>query len=300
MTNRFFGIVVVLFISCVATAFAQVVIAPGFEYTLTQDNATGGTAGNNGNPSFALESTYGEVSRTVKAQVSGGISIGVGEAHSTIYYDFDVPATPATNGNTVGAWVSYSTSWRGYQLILATLGSNASVLVDLTLRDLTETRNLRTEAIHDLDLKSYEYEFITAGFNLNDSDSKSDTFAAVLKRGHSYRLILRLSATVMITSPGGIPSVCDYMDGLAGGGSGRVELNSLFVKVGIDEKELMQKVEGIQNHRHVYMTGRGEGHNNTEALSSTPINEKSTVMTSAPIIIFDTQPARVHERPLKP
>jgi len=56
-----------------------------------------------------------------------------------------VGGTPATLGNTIGAWVSYSVNWQGYQVILNTLGTNASVVVELVLRDTSEKQNLNVE-----------------------------------------------------------------------------------------------------------------------------------------------------------
>lgn len=271
---------------------AQVTIAPGFERTLTQSAADGGSAGDNGNVSFILNSAYSTTAKTIKAEASGGLSVGTGAANSQIFYEFDVGSTPETEGHTVGAWVSYSVDWRGFQLILSTLGTNASVVVELVLRDLTEGRNLRVEPIHSLDLKTHSYKIITAGFDFNDSASKADTFAAVLKRGHSYRVTLRMSSTLMVIAPTSTQSTCDYMDGLTGGGTGRVELNSLFVKIGLDERDVLQKLEAFQNHRHIYLTGVGIGHNNTEAASSPPIFDKSppVVVTSPPIIVTDDGP----------
>ena len=43
------------------------------------------------------------------------------------------------------------------------------------------------------------------------------------------------------------------------------------MKAGIDEKEVLQTLEQFTNHTHTYLTGRGEGHNNTEAETSKPI-----------------------------
>lgn len=291
MRNRSFGLFVLLLISCASTAAAQVLIAPGSEYTLTQDAATGGSAGDNGNVSFMRNSDFSLAAKTIKAEVSGGLSLGTGAANAQIYYDFQVPASPGTTGNSVGAWVSYSTVWQGLQVILATLVSNASVDVDLVLRDMTEGRNLRIEPIHSLDLKTYTHKFITAGFNFDDSGSKGSTFPAVLKRGNSYRLTLRMSCTLMVISTSPVVSICDYMDaGGGGGGNGRVQLNSLYVKVGLDEREVLEKLGGFQNHRHIYRTGRGEGHNNTEAASSTPISGPKPLSSSSQETTPDNKP----------
>jgi hypothetical protein len=271
-----------LLISSVPYAQAQVNIAPGSEFTLTQNPANGGSATDNGNILFTLVSNFSTSAKTIKAEVSGGLSIGTGEARSQIFYEFDVGESPGTTNNTVGAWISYSVDWQGFQLILSTLGSNASVNVDLILRDMTEGRNLHVEPIHALDLKTHSYKIITAGFDHNDSGTKVNTFPAVLKRGHTYRLTLRLSSTLFVIIPSASLSICDYMDGLAGGGDGGVQLNSLYVKAGLDEKEILQRLDSFQNHRHIYLTGIGAGHNNTQAASSTPMVERVPEGSSAP------------------
>lgn len=286
-----------LLLTCaVYYAGAQVVISPGAEYTLTQNSADGGSAGDNGNGSFTLNSAYSTSAKTIKAQATGGISVGTGEAHSQIYYDFEVGDSAGTTNDTVGAWISYSVDRRGYQVISPSVSTNASVNVEIVLRDLTEGRNLHVETVHKLDLKTYSFADISVGFDFTDSGTKVDVFSAVLKRGHSYRLTLRLSSTLFIIVSSALLSTCDYMDGFAGGGDGRVELNSLYVKVGLDEKEVLRILDGIQNHRHIYLTGRGVGHNNTEAQSSLPILGSTpagppTGDVSSPPIIPGSDPA---------
>jgi hypothetical protein len=156
-------------------------------------------------------------------------------------------------------------------LILSTLGTNASVDVDLILRDMTTSQNLHVEPIHSLDLKTHSYKIITAGFDHNDSGAKVDTFPAILRRGHTYRLTLRLITTLFVIAPSGTQSICDYLGGFTGGQDGAVELNSLFVKVGLDEKEVLEQLNNFADHRHIYLTGKGVGHNNVEAESSSPV-----------------------------
>lgn len=292
----------ICFVSAAVGAEGQVVLAPASDYTLSQNNADGGSAGDNGNVSFLLLSSFSRSSKTIKAEASGGLSIGTGVATSQIFYEFEVDSTPSTAGNTVGTWINYSVEWDGFQLILSTLGTNASVVVELVLRDITDGFNMHVEPIHALDLKTHSYKIITAGFDFNDSGLKRSTIPAVLKRGHTYRLTLRMSSTLMVIAPSGTQSTCDYMDGFTGGGNGGVRLNSLFVKLGVDEKELLRKLEGFENHRHIYLTGRGVGHNNTEAQSSPPILEdkEPVIMQTPPIIVMDGAPVSRREILPKP
>jgi len=123
-----------------------------------------------------------------------------------------------------------------------------------------------------LDLATHKIKFVTAGLTFNDEGLKVDTFSAVLRRGHSYRLTVRLTVSVGIITTVAAVGRCDYMDAIVGDPRG-VQLNSLFVKVGLDEREVLRLLNEFQDHRHTYLTGRGTGHNNVEAVSSPPIEE---------------------------
>ena len=35
------------------------------------------------------------------------------------------------------------------------------------------------------------------------------------------------------------------------------------------EEELLQRIEALEDHTHTYLTGKGQGHNNTEAETGT-------------------------------
>jgi uncharacterized protein YgfB (UPF0149 family) len=39
------------------------------------------------------------------------------------------------------------------------------------------------------------------------------------------------------------------------------------------ESPIMQEIEALKKHTHVYLTGKGVGHNNTEAITSEPVEE---------------------------
>jgi len=276
---------------------AQIILAPGEENTFTDQNASGGDAGNNGNILFTLNSAYDVNTKIVKAEASG-IAVGKGEAYASIYYDFQISETPETHNNTVGAWISYYIYWYGYQEILASLGSNSYVNVELILRDLTLGQVIKTVTVHDLDLKTFSFKVITGGFKLHDFDDQTNILSVMFIRGHSYRLGVHLTSTLFITIPSSLISICDYMGGFLGGGDGGVYLSKLFVKVGLDEKETLQKLAQLDSlesridtleykldhHHHIYLTGRGVGQNNTEANTTLSIfDEGGTPGISPPI-----------------
>ena len=275
MKNSVLGIFVLLSVMGVTAVTGQVILPPGTQATLTANPASGGSATTNAHSSFVLDSAYDVDAKTLKAKATVASvvpTIGTGVAHSQIFYDFEVPATPGTSNNTVGAWVSYSVDWRGFQSVAAAGASNSIAEVDVVLRDVTIPQNQRFEPVHSLDLATHKIKFVTAGLTFNDDGLKVDTFSAVLRRGHSYRLTVRLTVSVGIITTVAAVGRCDYMDAIVGDPRG-VQLNSLFVKVGLDEREVLRLLNEFQDHRHTYLTGRGTGHNNVEAVSSPPIEE---------------------------
>jgi hypothetical protein len=61
------------------------------------------------------------------------------------------------------------------------------------------------------------------------------------------------------------------MDGFLVGSDGSAGWTRLAVKVGLDEEEVLRKLEALFRHTHTYLTGKGVGHNNTEAATSEPV-----------------------------
>ena len=130
---------VLLFVLAVPSK-AQIVLAPGGEKVFSSEPASGGESGDNGNfIQFDMNSEHDVGSKTLKAQVfsTAASFLGTGEAYSLFYYDFQIAQTPETQNNSVGAWINYNVFWQGYQEILATLGSNAYVTVEMNLRNQT-------------------------------------------------------------------------------------------------------------------------------------------------------------------
>ena len=275
---------------------AQIILAPGEEETFTNYPATGGEGGDNGNFLFVLGHDFDTGTKTIKAQANGipAVSTGNGEAYALIYYDFEISETPATHNNTIGAWIDYQVFWKGYQTLLgvATI-SNTNAKIELVLVDRTTNHLIKNDVIHDYSLYQYSYDFLSAGFKL-DTETGVNNFAVVLRRGHHYRLHLKLTTKIWVDAAAQV----DYMNGFAGAGDGRVELTRLFVKVGLDEKETLQKLAQLDSlesridtleykldhHHHIYLTGRGVGQNNTEANTTLSIfDEGGTPGISPPI-----------------
>lgn len=249
-------------------AAAQVTIQPGTFYTLSQSPADGGAAGDNGNPQFDMVSSFNIATRTIRARTRThpNALAGEGIASSRIFYEFQVGSTPETIGHAIEGLVTYSVDWSGQQLIITGGLSNADVEAEIIVRDMTSNTNIYTQRVHQLDLETYKVRRVTLGLNYNDAGNTSRTLPVIFRRGHTYRVTLRMSTTAFLLSPilSGSSVVSDYS------GEG-VRLNSLAVMLEIDQQDLLRRLEAVENHRHVYLTGRGEGHNNTEAVSSSPV-----------------------------
>jgi len=193
-------------------------------------------------------------------------------AFATLTNDFEVSAEPGTEGNTVAAWVTYDVDWDG-RILLIGFFSKPSVEISIQLFDLTESsKAIEGETIwaRDDDAISFSVPYVPV-ISLNvgggrDSNAVTSTFGAVLKRGHRYRIALRLECDVFSDGGLDVGTECDYEDnfpvGQTGGGAGWTRLS---VKLGLDEAATLEELENIRNHAHLYLTGKGRGHNNTEA-----------------------------------
>ena len=145
--------------------------------------------------------------------------------------------------------------------------NDAKSEITLMLTDLDTGAVVRTSSLHTQDTDGFiGIDIIDVGFGL-DQGSTVNTMDVRVVRGHSYRLGLKVrsegkslfNATVIL----------DYLDGSWG-----AKWNDLKVTVAADLAEeiekLKKRVDALEQHTHTYLTGRGEGHNNTEATTSTP------------------------------
>jgi len=298
-------LVVLLFACSIKLIHAQIIIVPGENKILTNNPATGGEAGDNGWANFNLDSDFNLSTKTIKAQANSYplITVGKGEAYALLFYDFQITSTPQTQNNVIGGFINYSVFWKGFQEIFAPLLSNAIVNVELNIKDQTANELVKKIDIHDLDIKTVSYKLVLAGFDFDDSDTEVNTLPVLLKRGHQYRIHLKLTTTLIMTGINQPLSSCDYMDGIGGLGDGRVELKHLTVKLGLDDEETLQKLAQLdslenridsleyklEHHYHTYLTGRGIGHNNTEASTTLSIFEEVINPGGDPSIYYESQ-----------
>lgn len=268
MKKASFSLIVLILAVSAQVAAGQVTIEPGSFYTLSQAPADGGAASDNGAIQFDMFSSFNVNTKTIRARTRThpNAVAGEGVASSRIFYEFQIGSTPETVGQALEGLITYSVDWAGRQLIITGGLSNAVVESELILRDMTTETNLYVRPVHNLDLETYKVRKVTLGLNYDDSGNTAGTFPAILRRGHTYRLTLRMTTTVYLVSPilSGSAVWSDYEDE-------GMELRSLSVMAGIDQRDLLRRLERVENHRHTYLTGRGEGHNNVEAVSSSPM-----------------------------
>ncbi len=228
--------------------------------------------------------------RRIKAEVrpivgAGWVGLRTVRASATLLNDFELLADPGTLGNTVGAWVTYDATWNGMMVFIGFF-SNPTVELAIRLTDLTDAKVIKGELIWGRDGKGagISIPYVPLDLNLGggvDNHGVSNTFPAVLTRGHKYRLELVMTCAVF--SDGGLDlgSECDYMDDFLVGSGGGAGWSKLSVKVGLDEAEVLKRLEELAQHTHIYLTGRGVGHNNTEAETSAPMDGSAAAQTPA-------------------
>jgi hypothetical protein len=219
--------------------------------------------------------------RRLRAEVkpiAGAQWVGLRTVRATarVWNDFEVSGDPETLGNTVGAWINYDINWNGRVLFIGFF-SPPTVELAVRLRDLTDSKVIKGELVWGRDGNGAGISIPYIPFDLNlgggvDNETVSNTLATVLTRGHKYRLEVVLTCAVFSDGGLDIGSECDYMNDFGplgtGGGAG---WSRLAVKVGMDEREVLNRLEELTHHTHIYLTGKGVGHNNTEASTSEPV-----------------------------
>lgn len=284
-------ILVIVFLISFKQIYPQTVLFPGDYMRLTDIPATNGSAGNNGTINFEFEQSYNLASKELKAMariLGNFVALGTGEAYSIINYDFDIAATSSTLNNVVNALIQYDVSWSGTQAVLGIALNNTMVNIDLRLIDVTENRLIYQKLIHELDMKTHTLKFVNVGLDYNESGSGINSFSAILKRGHSYKLSLRIIASAQKYAIGTSEFILsDYSTG-----SRSLVLNHLDVKLGLDDSETLQKLAKVdslqyklENHYHTYLTGHGVGHNNVEAQTTLSVFEIGSQEIAPPVFL---------------
>lgn len=201
---------------------------------------------------------------------------------NTIYADFSVTADTGTAGNSVSGSIGYDVGWAGGWTIsgIYTGYNDVSSKITLTLSDLTQHgKVVKSATLHSMTPNGFiGISIVDAGFGL-DSGSTVNSMGAPLVRGHTYRVGL----TIHCEGKGALNANVS-LDYLTGGWG--VWWNDLTVSVANDLAgeitQLKERVDSLstevdqlrydlRTHTHTYLTGKGEGHNNTVASTSAAI-----------------------------
>lgn len=202
----------------------------------------------------------------------GAITRGHYFATSSISTDFTISDTPEASGEPVACSVNYDVRWNGFVGgVVFFGGGQASARISLILTDLTTNTTVKRELIHENEPWGLSYSEIEAG-GLPDEGRFRSSFVAMGHRGHSYRASLQIyvEALQLATTRYDV----DYWSGQKG-----AWWTDLRVTVANDPIELTANLQKqiddlryrLEHHGHQYLTGRGEGHNNTVATTGASI-----------------------------
>lgn len=260
-----------LLVFIVPIAKAQPVLAPGdVMQFLSADNCATAEDGG-GLFGIRTETRCSAVTGSVGAEIDVGAFNDFGKisARSALWVEFDVSATPETMGNLVPAWLNYKIFWNGL-LQQADIISSSSVEVSYEIINRTTGQLVKSDLIWARAADGFKVKVggkIPVQISRNVDEGSVGDFAAItLTRGDRFRFLIRLTCSATLFGETG-GTTCDYFDEAKGYGAG---LSSLQVKLGLDDKEILEIVETLKEHDHDYLTGRGVGHNNTEATTSPP------------------------------
>ena len=186
-------------------------------------------------------------------------------AYSAPYVDFTVAGSPSTAGNLLPASIDYDIQWSGFWFLLgifADVGPPSEVSITLDLQDRTEGgRLVKSELVHYMTPQLTSIDIQGIPFDVGgwtDKGQEKNSFVSMVRRGHEYRLVMKLELKAFSLSNRN--TNLDYITGDKG-----AWWNALSVSVADDPKDL------VAHHAHTYLTGRGEGHNNTTATTGLAI-----------------------------
>jgi len=199
---------------------------------------------------------------------------------STVYLDFKIAADSSGAETPLSSTVAFDVEWWGQWEVTGFFPglNSAEVVKKVWLQDRTAGSSVYSHVLHTQKADGFVgIDLVSAGFGI-DSGHVASSVAANLIRGHTYRFAITITATGLTTAAAEF--VLGYMSSTSG-----IWWNDMTVSVGEDLaeqiRELTQRVDKLESqlrsHTHTYLTGKGVGHNNTEAETS-------------PAIIMDDEP----------
>jgi hypothetical protein len=205
------------------------------------------------------------------------LTVGRRYVETTVYTEFTVEAASDGSATALDGTISYDVAWSGGWTLAGVLTgfNDVKSTMTLILWDLTAGGKVVAQTVvHSLDASSagtLPEVPVDVGVGWDHGET-TNSLAAKVVRGHSYRIGLK----VRTEGKGALNADInvDYLTGDWG-----LKWNELRVSVAPDLAEQIAKLtkrvdqleEDLRHHTHTYLTGKGEGHNNTVASTSEAI-----------------------------
>lgn len=207
----------------------------------------------------------------------------------------------------VGAVLNGMINWEGFLDVGAEDGARAAVDIKVELYDLTDDRTIASQTVHRESCSStaeescYSHEKGSGGVNLyarlirgheyeirliaqcqSEFDTATDVVCAFFPWDDSFAVefgdgFVSWSALELAVEPdvaGDLDQIISDIEQI------KADLETLSIEVeqlrtDLDALilEVEQLKEDFMNHTHIYLTGKGVGHNNTEASTTPPISD---------------------------
>ena len=211
-------------------------------------------------------------------------------AKITAYHSFTLSEG---GGSNVNALLNGLINWEGYLNVGPENAARAAIAIMVELFDVTDNKAIALQTIHNDSCSAMAEEPCYA----HDTGSGGINLAVALTRGHSYEI--RIAAECMSEFAEATNVICAYIENDASYGvdfgNGFVTWSNLMLSVEPDFGEaiidLREDLDALtlevqqlildfdqlraefDNHTHVYLTGKGVGHNNTEAITTPPVSD---------------------------
>lgn len=278
MNKLFFAInlaVIIAFIPPFSTAALEV--HPGMTY----DNlmSEGQSVSDCNNPiihgcNYDVDLSENWIRAVINPSVPGHDQLAV-----AIYKDFTVaPSAGGNENNLVGSFLNVKIRYAGH---LEGMGvfQRAGFEIQFYVRDLENSALMSTQSIADGQvagtIEASPPDFIPFPARDFQTASNEEQIAMPLSltTGHEYRIVLhvkldanRFNPSLLVSSDFFAPVAANWNSLFDFGG---VKWSNLSLTVGTDPFQAIDSLrELLEIHTHTYLTGKGVGHNNTEATTS--------------------------------
>lgn len=224
------------------------------------------------------------------------ITVGRRFVETTVYTEFTVDAGTSGAGHELDGTISYDVEWAGGWYLAGLLAGFNDVQSSITLLVWDQSAGgavVKQTELHHLDVNAagaLPEIGVDVGGSLDRGETTNSLTAKVI-RGHTYRVGLKLRAQ----GKGALNATIN-LDYTTGGWGAR--WRELRVAIAPDFEERLEELEKrvtlleeqLRHHTHTYLTGKGEGHNNTVATTSeaiivdegTPSDDESRVLPPEP------------------